>query len=733
MAVRFKFRSSQNFDTIDIGQQPFISIRDLKSKIIFKNHLNLSHGFDLVFFDSISGIEYTDENTRIASGSSVIVKRVPAKSCPSPREFDISAGHVGSGDAYLVNADAHCVHADDPPVLDFGVNECDDFGVDLCPPPNVNVSDHQKLPYNFNDKRDSLSKRAAAAKNALESFEMPLELKCPLCTASFKEAVMIPCCQHSFCESCIRLALVQNSRCPMCSSTKCKPEDLLPNISLRQTIKRFQESQHLNNGLENNLDRYAPDGESGIQTRQLSNAPTVQPRDLRLNRCATRVSANLQSSTKCDPVALDDYTEFQGENEPLRTAGANEEEIKMAFCKSKPLCFGILLCLYVFCSNTQTVLTAANSCSKKEQTFCDVTGGAERNFITPGRLNKGLRTCYMCGSPDHLIRDCPAAASSHTSNWCGNVPFQGGFPGYAPQYWPGYSPHGRPLYDMYCPEMMYNTNMAATTPYAFSPYTSPMFTGYQVTSGSLQPGGMGLVSGIIAPQMNQSNLPGLMGCARPQGSHSEAFERGEAFDQDHNANRQLDNAERGVYHSGDSFTRRSERDHKSHERSDDDKYSNGKRQERISRSSEGGRTLRNAHLSGSTSEKNAPDSRTRPLVERHENFYRCSKRHEDMREQHESDSNQNHHHSNRQSTQWRREHERRARREFDSRSQSGLEPTSTSARRQRREEPDPTPRHTNKNFKKNGKNAYYEHGKVTEYSYDDYGEDSHRHKRKKYY
>ncbi|XP_074286853.1 uncharacterized protein LOC141612051 [Silene latifolia] len=696
MAVRFKFRSSPNFDTIDIGQQPSISIRDLKSKIVLKNHLNLSHGFDLVFCDSISGTEYTDENTRIASGSSVIVKRVPAKSCPSPREFDIPAAHVDSGDAYLVNADAHYVNADEPPVLDFGVNECDDFGVDLCPPPVANLSDYYNLAYNFNDKRDSLSRRAVAAKNAEESFEMPLELKCPLCTTAFKEAVMIPCCQHSFCESCIHLALVQNSRCPMCSSTKCKPEDLLPNLSLRQTIKRFLESQDLNNGLEKDLDRYAPDGESGIQTRQLSYAPTVQPRDLRLNRCATRVSDKLQSNTKRYPVALDDCTEFQGENEPLRTSGANEE---------------------------------ANSSTKKGQTFCDVTEGGERNFITPGRLNKGLRTCYRCGSPDHLIRDCPAAASSHTSDWCGNVPFQGGFPGYAPQYWPGNSQHGRPLYDMYCgPEMMYNTNMAATTPYAFSPYTSSMFTGYQVTSGSLQPGGMGLVSGIIAPQMNQSNLPGLMGCARQQRIHSEAFER-EAFDQDHNANGQLDNAERGLNHSGDSFTRRSERNHRSHERSDDDKYSNGKRQERVSRSSEGGRNLRNAQLDESTSEKHVPDSRSRPPVERHKNFFRSSKRQEDMREQRESDSNQNHHHSNRKSTQLRRDHERRSRREFDSHLQSGLEPTSSSDGRHRRDEPGPKSKHS----KPNGKDLYHEHGKVKKYSYDDYGEDSHPHKRKRYY
>jgi len=32
--------------------------------------------------------------------------------------------------------------------------------------------------------------------------EPPPELKCPLCSNIFKDAVMIPCCQYSFCDKC---------------------------------------------------------------------------------------------------------------------------------------------------------------------------------------------------------------------------------------------------------------------------------------------------------------------------------------------------------------------------------------------------------------------------------------------------------------------------------------------------------------------------------------------------
>ena len=119
--VRFKFRSSATFDSVNIGEQSSISIRDLKSIIVLKKHLNLSHHFDLVFSDFVSGegfailhqvlvlfsfdilifyliclrfqpltnllcfvlnSEYKDESVRIPTGSSVIIKRVPANSSP---------------------------------------------------------------------------------------------------------------------------------------------------------------------------------------------------------------------------------------------------------------------------------------------------------------------------------------------------------------------------------------------------------------------------------------------------------------------------------------------------------------------------------------------------------------------------------------------------------------------------------------------------------------------------
>lgn len=52
--------------------------------------------------------------------------------------------------------------------------------------------------------------------------------------------------------------LVEKARCPKCFSSKCRLEDLLPNVSLRQAIEHFLESQILISGSENAYHRYAP-------------------------------------------------------------------------------------------------------------------------------------------------------------------------------------------------------------------------------------------------------------------------------------------------------------------------------------------------------------------------------------------------------------------------------------------------------------------------------------------
>ena len=56
----------------------------------------------------------------------------------------------------------------------------------------------------------------------------------------------------------IRQELVEKTRCPKCFSNKCKVKDLLQNLSRRQEIEHFLESQMLMAGSENAFNKYVP-------------------------------------------------------------------------------------------------------------------------------------------------------------------------------------------------------------------------------------------------------------------------------------------------------------------------------------------------------------------------------------------------------------------------------------------------------------------------------------------
>nr|GFA80824.1 DWNN domain-containing protein [Tanacetum cinerariifolium] len=85
MSIRFKFKSSNEFETLDFGRKLYISIGEVRSKIMSVKKLNnvFRNDSDLVLIDAVTGQEYGDDGVEIQSGSSLIVKRVPSKGASS--------------------------------------------------------------------------------------------------------------------------------------------------------------------------------------------------------------------------------------------------------------------------------------------------------------------------------------------------------------------------------------------------------------------------------------------------------------------------------------------------------------------------------------------------------------------------------------------------------------------------------------------------------------------------
>ncbi|KAK0571156.1 hypothetical protein LWI29_011872 [Acer saccharum] len=530
MAVRYKFRSSVIFDSVDIDGRPSISIRDLKSKIIQSKKLNVCQDLDLIVTDALTGQEYMDEKFQISSGSSVIIKRVPVRSVPSNKAYNSSFADFG------VNVNNE-VKISSPMNMEISF---DDFGIDLCPVPesifsfsdidvdkNVYTSDERKnvdetrcfepptvgcQKFEASDRNEAIPRGPAHSgnkeNNMLETkskpdvqrcikmgnvisanppdkqnANFPSELKCSICKTLFKEAVMIPCCQHSFCERCIHSLLLEKARCPKCFSSKCKAEDLIPNVSLRGAIEHLLESQIRFDRSENALDRYAPDGESGIQANGMHCAVTNFQKEPELldSPSATGRGSNQIVADKCGIKYLKSCSfppkvKVTDGEIPVSAHPVNFKSRAADLEDSAD-------------SENQPIHEEAEYIIKKKRGLWFNT--PDKNFMEIGRRKKGDRTCYVCGSPDHFIRDCPASLNSNPMFQRGSAMFPGAMPGKVLPYWnvPRF-PHMRPLANIYGnPGMMpFNATMVPVAPYAVPTYmpVPPMFGSLPAYNGFMR-------------------------------------------------------------------------------------------------------------------------------------------------------------------------------------------------------------------------------------------------------
>ncbi|XP_075581228.1 E3 ubiquitin-protein ligase RBBP6-like [Pelecanus crispus] len=71
---------------------------------------------------------------------------------------------------------------------------------------------------------------------------VPEELLCLICKDLMTDAAVIPCCGNSYCDECIRTALLESEEhtCPTCHQTDISPDSLIANKFLRQAVNNFK-------------------------------------------------------------------------------------------------------------------------------------------------------------------------------------------------------------------------------------------------------------------------------------------------------------------------------------------------------------------------------------------------------------------------------------------------------------------------------------------------------------
>ncbi|KAI5409766.1 E3 ubiquitin ligase PQT3-like isoform X2 [Lathyrus oleraceus] len=142
--------------------------------------------------------------------------------------------------------------------------------------------------------------------------DLPPELHCPLCNNVMKNAVLTSkCCFKSFCDKCIRDYIMSKSAC-VCHATNVLADDLLPNNTLRDAIKRILES---GNGSTENA------------------GSTYQVQDMESSRCQqpTIPSPTSSATSKGEPKALPvnegitNIQEIADERKPVSTQQVSEQ------------------------------------------------------------------------------------------------------------------------------------------------------------------------------------------------------------------------------------------------------------------------------------------------------------------------------------------------------------------------------------------------------------------------
>nr|XP_057904343.1 E3 ubiquitin-protein ligase RBBP6-like [Doryrhamphus excisus] len=78
-----------------------------------------------------------------------------------------------------------------------------------------------------------------------ERDPVPEELQCLICHDLLVDSVVIPCCGNSYCDDCIRNALLESEGhiCPTCNQSDVSPDTLIANKFLRQAVNNYKKEK----------------------------------------------------------------------------------------------------------------------------------------------------------------------------------------------------------------------------------------------------------------------------------------------------------------------------------------------------------------------------------------------------------------------------------------------------------------------------------------------------------
>ncbi|XP_077411745.1 E3 ubiquitin-protein ligase RBBP6 isoform X2 [Vanacampus margaritifer] len=136
------------------------------------------------------------------------------------------------------------VEVDGPNIKGAMLTNCGRFAIPAIDAQAYAVGKKEKHPFLQQEENEPAS----------EKVHVPEELQCLICHDLLVDSVVIPCCGNSYCDDCVRTALLDSEGhiCPTCNQSDVSPDTLIANKFLRQAVNNFKKEKGYTRSLKEN-------------------------------------------------------------------------------------------------------------------------------------------------------------------------------------------------------------------------------------------------------------------------------------------------------------------------------------------------------------------------------------------------------------------------------------------------------------------------------------------------